>query len=448
MRERTRMAYEMMSDEKPLEVQCIYAKSRFRRDHRTVSAQVEAIPSDCAAHDIIIFITHEAMKLASFEAFAGQGWTIWIDEVPGVLDHDKHRFYLTWEKLVEFYDLHPEGRWSRVALRDEKLDLSDLAADEGFQALRPFHRRVADPRREVLVDITDWEELAQKGREVSWYSVWSPAELVHFHRVVMLGNALTHSVSYHIWQQKWPDIVWQPIAGESPSFLPRQVTITYYAEDRARRALFNSPQGQRNLAKIAHDIAFRVPADEHIWMCNAADEQCLFRMPGERLSPKKAGSNDYDWATYVSAIYTAKPDPALIGVYERLGIAPDLHTVSAELETILQFVCRSAVRRADDQRPIHIRVYDRRQAEYLLDYFNRDPRSYVWATVVGHDLGFLRDVRNSDPGRPATPMTAAERAQKEEADRIKDRDRKRAERAANKATAQKPMINSSVGLLP
>jgi len=443
------MAYEMMDEERPLEVQCIYAKSRFRRAQRTVSAQVEAIPTDYPAEDIIIFITHEAMKLASFEAFAGHDWTIWIDEVPGVLDHDKHRFHLTWEKLAEFYDLQPDGRWSRVTLREEKLDLSALAHDDGFQILRPFHRRVIDPRREVLVDITDWEELAQKGREVSWYSVWSPAELVHFDRVVMLGNALTHSVSYHIWQQKWPDIVWQPIAGQSPSFLPRLVTITYYAEDRARRALFNSPQGQRNLAKIAHDIAFRVPASEHIWMCNAADEHCLFKMPGERLSPKKAGSNDYDWATHVSAIYTAKPDPALIGVYERLGIEPNLHTVSAELETILQFVCRSAVRRAGDQSPIHIRVYDRQQAEYLLDYFQRDPRSYVRATLEERDLGFLRDVRDSSPGRPTTPMTAAERAAKANRDKMKDRDRKRDERAKKKAaTAQNPVINTSVGVQP
>ena len=437
MNERARLVSEMMDDARPMEVGCIKSNSRSRPVQRAVTPQVEAIPTDYTAEDIIIFITHEAMKLASFESFAGHGWTIWIDEVPGVLDHDKHRLFVTWEKLAEFYDLHPDGdgKWSRVTLRDPTADVARLGNnDECQQVLSPFHRRVADPRREVLVDLTAWEELAEKGSELSWYSVWSPAELVHFDRVVMLGNDLTHSMSYHIWQQKWPEITWQPITGHSPSFLPRKVTITYYAEGhRASRALFNSKQGQSNLAKIAYDIAYRVPKDQHIWTCNEADKDSLFRMPSERLSPKKAGSNAYAWATHVSAIYTAKPDPALIGVYKKLGIDPDLHTVSAELETILQFVCRSAIRKASDQSPVHIRVYDRRQAEYLMAYFARDPRGYVWAELEERDLGFLRDVRDSKPGRPPTPMTAAERTAKAERDRIKDRDRKRAERAAMKA---------------
>lgn len=410
----------------------ISANIDFQFGGQSVCSQIERLAEATpAGADVVVFITHEALKLANFEAFAGLGWTLWIDEVPNILDHQSHRFSLSWQTLDQLYALEPAGTWARVRLRDGAPDVAMLAQDDALQVLRPFHRRVADRRREVLVDIQEWRELSIKGRAVNWHSLWPPYELAYFDRVVMLGNGLQGSTTFQIWQQRFPDVEWQPIptAGSRP-FAPRQVIITYYAENHwASRALFATRQGRRNLNKIAQDIAFRAPDDGHIWMCNDSSSEALARMTGERLRPRKAGSNSYAYANHVTAIYAAKPQPSLRTVYRELEIDPDLHTRWAELETILQFVCRSSIRRPVDNRPIYIRVYDKVQAQYLFDHFRSDPRGHLFPTMVLQNLGFAFDMRDVRPGRKTKVLTLAEQEAKQAAVRARDRERKRRARA-------------------
>lgn len=422
-----------------MHLKSISADKDYRLKKRSVTALVEAIPDDFAKHnDVVVFITHEALKLASFEDFAGLGWSIWIDEVPDVLDHDKHRFCLTWTQLDAMYRLKPcpSEKWSKVSLAEDSPELADLANDDGLEMLRPFHRRVSDTRREVFINIREWAELAVKGRELVWYSLWSPDDLRHFQSITLLGNRLLSSATVAILNAKWPTITWRRIPVDDRSFAMRRVHITYFAENHcASRALFGSEQGQRNLRKIADDIGFRVPPHAHIWTCNERDVAHLKGLTGTRLKPRQSGSNSFAHTTHATMIYTAKPDPNLRGIYQRLGVTPHSFTQSAEREVILQFMCRTSLRLANDQREIHLWVYDKQQAEYLRECLETDPRGYVICDLTLENLGFAYDVRDSSPGRRKVVMTLAEAAAKREADLIKDRDRKRDGRAAKKAAA-------------
>jgi len=411
----------------------IRANADHRLAGRSVTARVETIPDDYRTHqNIVVFITHEAMKLANFESFAGEGWSIWIDEVPDILDQGKHRFCETWPKLEEMYQLHPtaKGNWSRATVIDGAPDIRALAQDDGLEMLRPFHRRLSDPRRDVFVNITKWDELAVRGKELSWYSLWCPNDLQHFEGIFLLGNRLKSSATVAILQAKWPEIEWRQMRSSPRRFAWRNVKITYFAESHcASRALFSSERGQDNLRKIAEYIDFRVPPGEHIWSCNERYRSELDGLGGRWLSPRQSGSNRHSRVTNATMIFTAKPEPSVRAIYERLGIDPDLFTVSAEREIILQFICRTALRLPDDMRDVRLWVYDRAQAEYLRDYFADDPRGYVKCELRLENLGFAYQQRDSKPGRRKVALTPEQAEAKKVADRIKDRDRKRRERA-------------------
>lgn len=453
MTERTRLLRELAWDGPPIRIRCIASSDDRTAVQRGVKAQVEDAAAEHADEDnVVVFITHEAMRMVGFEAFAEQDWSIWIDEVPSVIDNESHSFFIAWEKLRDFYDLEPvDETWSLVSRRDPDLDVAALANCEAFELLRPFHRRVCSASRKVLVNVREWGELAEKGRQLTWYSVWSPDQLGPFDAIYMLGNALTASMTFRIWQEVCPEIRWEPMPRKAIEFRHRRAVIHYFAEEHvASRALFQTPEGQRNLRKASEWIAERVPPDQHIWMRNEHTAPLVVALNGcgTRLSPMKAGSNAYDYATHVTCLYSAKPAPALRSVYRHIGVDPAYHVHSAEYETINQFVCRGSIRNPRDDRDIHIYVYDRKQAEYLLSYFGRDPRRYVWAELDAVDLGFIREEHCSKPGPKVQRLSAAEQADAELRRKAKDAQRKREERAAKKAAAARPMINTSVGLQP
>lgn len=438
MTEHTRLLRELAWDGPPIRIRCIASSDDRTAVQRGVKAQVEDAAAQHADEaNVVIFITHEAMRMVGFEGFANQGWSIWIDEVPSIIDNESHSFFIAWEKLRDFYELEAvDETWSLVRPLDVDLDVAALAHCDSFELLRPFHRRVGSPNRKVLVNITEWEQLAEKGRQLTWYSVWSPDQLSGFKAVYMLGNALTKSMTFRIWQELAPQIRWEPLPQKHIRFRHRRAIIHYFAEEHvASRALFLTPEGQRNLRIASQWIAERVPTNRHIWMTNGHTEEFVKALNGcgTRLSPMKAGSNAYEGSTHVTCFYSAKPAPALRSVYRHIGVDPAYHVVSAEYETINQFVCRGSVRNPNDEREIHIYVYDRKQAEYLLAYFADDPRGYVWAEMDLVDLGFAREVRSTKPGPKPRRLSAAERAEADARAKAKDADRQRANRAAAKA---------------
>lgn len=452
--ERARELRDMRPSGSPLTLITIYSNHDFRGAGPSVQAQIEAVPTEHGSHrDLVVFITHEAMKHANFDSYADHGWTIWIDEVPSVLDHDAHSFYLSWERLAEIYELKPlDKRWSEITLLVSAIDVAALAHDDAFQVLRPFHRRVADPRRTVLADLTAWSELGVKRRTMSWHSLWSPEELAPFDNVFMLGNSLKNSLTYQLWQQHWPEVQWVEMSAPLRPFLPRRVTITCFAEGHtASRKLFGSDKGQDNLKRVARYLGDQgYEPQSLIWTCNHADRKTLRQMPGTWLAPKKAGSNSYEGYAAVAALYSAKPSDSHRLVLDRLGVDAHWHTVTAEYETVLQFACRGSIRLPGDQQHFRLFVYDRDQAEHLAAYFRDDPRGYVlWPEVVVENLGFAFDVRDTKRGRKPKPVSLAEDAAKKAKRNEDAKLRMRNKRAAAQPhCAALKVMNISVDLQP
>lgn len=466
MPERVRLLEEIALEAgRPITTKTIFSGDDRKGIEQGVRDQVESLATSDLPADYVAIITHEAMRMSSFEDFEGQGWLIWIDEVPDILDKVEHSLLHVWPLLEGWYDLEPVNKkWSSVTLREgADVTLATLAQDDAIQMLRPFHRRVEEAkagmgrertedgkpihfRRTVLADIQKWSDLDYKRRDLVWFSLWSPLHVRYFDRVTFLANAFTHSSAFKIMRAVWPSIEWQALPiRDDRTWVKRRVFIHYYAEDHeARRSYFDDEDGRENLRAVAADISKRVPAPDHIFMGHDREDEVLAAIRGTRLSPKKAGTNAYAHITHASCLYTVKADNPLRTIYHVLGVDPHQHTVSSEYEVILQFMCRTSIRNPDDGRDVHLTVYDRAQAAYLLDYFDRDPRGYVSASLELHDLGFAGVARCSTPGRKPKRLTPAEQAQKLVDDRIRDAARKAKKRAADKLAESQAAVCPSI----
>jgi hypothetical protein len=443
--ERKAMALSMACRETPVIIDYIASREDRTAMTRSVTAQIMDLPSrfEGCPH-ALVFITHEAMRLCDFSAFAD--WQIWIDEVPSILDQKTMRLRASAEMLAQSYKLVPvEGvestnEWCELRLHEDcKYDLAKLAEDDLLSPLIPLHRRIMEAeagRRTVITTTSDWSELTQRGASFNWFSIWSPEHLSTFAKVHFLANDFRNSLTYRIIRQVWTDIEWREVRINSGRvFERRRVFIHYYAEKHiARRTLFDSPVGVERLGAIAQDINSRVNRVDHIWSCNSGDE---YKLPliGERLSPKKAGSNSYSDRHAATMIYTAKADNHQRTVYRLLGLDPLYHCETNEREAIVQFMTRTSIRDPRSREDVHLFVYDHEQAEYLRDYFLRDDRQYVEPIVELRDLGFAHEVHDSKPGRKVPLLTAEEMEAKAAAKREAARIRMAKKRAEAKVLA-------------
>jgi len=414
------------------------------RDRKTqswsVRRRVQDLPASWhATDDVCVFITHEAMRMCDLSEFTG--WSIWIDEVPDIMDNETMQIGVSKSLFDRLYCLDPisndDGEpsgWSGVRLRGSEASLAHIAQDDIANGLRAFHRRLTDQhehdRRAVVVNASRWDEYGPDKR-CNWFSIWSPEHLSAFNRVTFLANAFTDSLTFQIMRAMWPSIEWKKVQADgSRKFKQRTVTIHYYAErHQASRKLFNSDAGRAYVQAICDDIRVRVTSD-HIYMTNGAEDEIVF-LPGTKLSPKQAGSNEFSAINAATCIYTVKPDHEQRKAYELLGIDPDYYIETNERETILQFMCRTSVRDPESVCHVDLFVYDKTQADFLRRYFDRDQRGYAVATMQLHDLGFAYAERKR--GRPVVVRSEDDQARRATDRREADRLRKAARRAALKA---------------
>lgn len=407
----------------------------------SVRTAVAGIPFVHDIDHIVVIISHEALKLADLDGFAG--WHLVIDETPSILDQQALQTDLTRDFFERHYKLNPKGKRAEVTSISQKT-AADLRRDTLASPITVMHSRVLSDRSVVLTDVMDWKELGEDG-QWTWASIWSPDQLSVFSSVLILANAFDRSLTYAILKRVWPEIEWVPHQRLAlRKYRRRTMLIRYFAEKHmASRSLFSSDVGKDRLAKVARWISDEVEPASHIWTCNQADASVLQKhlSSPSRLSPRQAGSNAYAAATTVSAIYTAKATPAERTLFRDLGIDPHVATETREFETIFQFVCRCAVRDPGNDQNLKVHVYDRNQAAYLAELFAAT--GYVDATMELIDLGFADALPpRGKPGPKIKPKSAAEKAAGDEKARSKARDRKRRQRARN-AMAQDQMKENS-----
>jgi hypothetical protein len=359
-------------------------------------------------------MTHRALVLSDFSSFAG--WHFKIDEVPGVLDRGDLRTATLRTWLEHHYHLEPiRMGWSSITLTRAGWDLapSDFEKCDSNFPLRGLHERVTlatepplglparhlrramqSPRRQaVIVNIDDWREV-EDGRTWSWWSLFSPRMLQAAASVEFLANNFSDSFSCKMWRALDRELIWneRTLLSARP-FAVRPVTVRYFAQDHVASAtFFESDVGKNALGLVASHLS----TGERIWMANSAWADDLVGLSGERLSPRKAGSNAYAGYHEAACIYSAKPSPETRNVMALFDVDPESWTATHEYETILQFACRTSIRDPRSAAPLTFYVYDAAQADYLCSYLRKQPHVILTMELV--DLGFANHRANRGGG--------------------------------------------------
>lgn len=367
------------------------------------------------ADHVIVLITHEALKLADHGAM--EGWTLIIDEDPRLWKSETFSLPVSSHVFREFYDLKPdlEGH-AVITVKESAPRFEDMLSDGALKALAPFHARVRTQR--VLVNLPGtgddpWAVLEER-RRLTWFMVWNPNELVAYDEIYIVANAFDRLISFRLIQTMWPEIELRPFhLPASTTWAARKLTINYTVEKHlAGTTYFRSEAGQRGIAKWVEWVSELVTPDRHYWSANNINR--TLAIPGESISSKIAGSNQYRDLTECSILYSAKPGNGENTVFAALthgAVTREDVRRDREFEDLIQIAFRSSLRNATDTRPVTLNVYDAEQADFLASYFVQAGFPFEVEKVFV-DIGI--DGPRSRQGRPKAiePLTQAERSRR------------------------------------
>ena len=272
-----------------------------------------------------------------------------------------------------------------------------VSADDLVGGMASFHRRALS-RSGVYANLARWDEM-ESGAAWSWWSVWEVAELGAFDRVLLVGNAFSHSLSKRLMEER-------PGEGHRVRFerfalpwgrrarAPRRLVIRYFTEHPGSTTFWTgNPEGQRCIRAVAEWIAVNTPADRHMFAANAAVDPVLAqaRVRGLRLSPCVAGSNDFDDMEHATILFSAKLTPQEEKALALFGVDAEEVRRSREFEAVLQFLSRCAVRRPDFNGTCFWNVYDGEQARFLRAFVEEHGLAEV--TLEHVDVGIGQIVR-------------------------------------------------------
>ena len=387
---------------------------------------------------IVVVCTHAALMTTDLSDYTG--WTLLIDEVPDVVACDTWR---TGGSLAQFRDNYGllrqpgKGDWNHVTVRADAPGAALIAADDLVAGLATFHRRALS-RSGVYANLTGWEEM-ESGEEWSWWSVWEASELAAFDRIMLVGNAFSHSVARRLMEER-PGDGWRvnlchfDLPWERRKQAPRRVVIRYFTEHPGSTTFWTgNPDGQRCIQAVSEWIAANAPADSHMFAANRVVEAALIqaRVKGLRLTPCVAGSNDYDDLEHASILFSAKLTPQEEKALALFGIDAQQVRRSREFETILQFVFRGIIRQPDFAGTCYWNVYDGEQARFLKEFVEEHGLAGVELQYV--DVGIGHIVRPQKHKKLVAEAATARDAKrrKNNAERVRaHRERKKAERVA------------------
>lgn len=408
----------------------------------SVAKEVENLPTYYSDVDhVIVIITHSALLQSDFSGFSG--WRIVIDEVPAFLNFEEKATHLDAPYFSRHYALRQvSDLWYAVEPTPEGANLTpaDVRADDSHNHLGVFHSRILEAARPnatryVLCNLPQWSAMEKRKVKWCWASTFSLRELAAFDHVELLGNRFRSDVGSHLSRFfDIDDVEWVELPPlPTRSFATRRVHISYFSDQReASKSLFQQEGGQVTLRAIGVYLRSVLTPRHSIWSANDVSErdqpspkECLGLPSNDYLKPKQAGTNEYMGFSQAAMIYAAKPSSNLRSLLNACEIDPSLWTRSVEHETILQFVTRTSVRDPNSTAPVHLYVFDRAQAEYLLEYFAALPHVSATTSHVSLEV----DVPSKQKvGRPRKIRTPEEQVVWENEKRLKDRDRKRAVR--------------------
>ena len=378
---------------------------------------------------VVVFITHEGMMGANLDGFAG--WHILIDETPAAIASNAFTVPATATYLEAAYDLDPlEGTgWSRLVLKPAAPNPAAIINDEFLKGLATFDKR-ARSSQGVYVDIDDWAKVKGSGRRLKWWSAWTPDELAAFESVTIAGAGYFHSLGYKATQAWFADKVrFQVEEVIAPERARPRVLIHYFTRHRGSTAFWQG-KGQPCLLKVIDHLK-QVP-DLGYWATNT-DIRPYFvgaSLSGEMVSPRQEGTNTLMHHTSCAFIYSAKAVPADGPSLEVFGLTREDVERAREIEDIIQFVLRGALRRFDFGGEYRVYLYDLHQAEALAAYLEQEGIATVELVPV-EEAGIM-DVEREKPGRKRTELDESSKKERDQRRREADKARKARDRAAER----------------
>ncbi|MDN3625866.1 hypothetical protein [Methylobacterium isbiliense] len=390
--------------------------------------------------------THEA--LVSLDPDLLADWHISIDElIDTSVACGSFSASTSWSALARQYRLEPSGdtRWWRVMTREDVEPLSLGEINRGASDQIAFHRLIRRGRP-VYVDQPEWEQARLAGQRVSWWSLWTVAELFGCASITLASSSFSSSLM---------GMAHQHLHGEAIRFREERVgmdqlrarplvRLHYYTRHRGSTTWWQTHEGSRCLVQISRhleQIAFA-----GYWSCNSTTQLAfLHRLRGRWCEPKLSGTNRLRDNAACAYIYSSKAQASDAPILELLGLDRAAVTRAREHEDVFQFVMRGALRDPSYDGEYDVYLYSEDQALALQRSLMASGITDRVETIAVEEAGILSVVR-PEARSPSTKASRDERtvqerrADEREAERLRGKGRRASAKALRVAagTARGP----------
>ena len=394
----------------------------------------------------ILLITHEALLSIDLSPFMGADapWHSRVDEIPDALASGTFKAPASAQYLGHVYDLAPtdaEGWW-RATLKPDAPAPSALMADTHLRDLVAFDKRARSHQGGgVLVNVGDWRDATLKGRTVQWYSAWTPAALNGFASVEMAGanfeTSLCGLASRRLDAGQIEYVEERLGAGQRQA--KPTVVLRYFTHGHASSTTWwaDGPGKQHLNSVLRHLITVRDLGYYSGNECVRKYFECWLPH-AEAVRPKQAGTNSLIRHLSCALVYSNKVQTADEPIRIALGFTGDEIMRARETEDVIQFTMRGAIRDPTFTGTYTVYVYDRVQADALGCYLRaHGVADDVW--IEGVEEAGILDARRPPSGNAKKAALEAEGgsyAEREQARRASDAERKRRKRAEMRAVRE------------
>lgn len=366
------------------------------------------------AHAVIL-TTHDALMGSDQSAF--RGWHARIDEAPaaiqaGVFDISEARPSLK----TRFHLLSKaDSEWSGLSLIGSKPNWKKLQASLGAKELVEFYKQAQQPAR-VFVKAADWDERD----DIAWFSMWTPLELAGFASVEIAGTSYPKSVGYHaalaLFEERleFDEREISAVRKGQPNVL-----IHYFASaHRGSTTYWKTSDGRLQIKKVCDYLAGILPTSA-FWSGNEVVQHLMeHRIEGTLIPASAAGLNKHRERKHCAFIFSAKATDDDKPMMKVFGLTKADIEAAREDDIIAQFAMRGFIRNLEYDGPYDIYVYEKVQAERLLDHLAN--LGFTKVEFVAEDgAGIMKTRRKSDG--PNEAEKAEKKAARNEAAKLRMR---------------------------
>ncbi len=362
---------------------------RYRAVHsgmQDCSGRVVSVLSDhlrtTPAGGELLFITHSALLSLPYWHDRAS-WTVIVDEIPAVEDHEQLDITDTHGLITDLLDDEAyDESYCRLtpvdnaALQQFKRISTNVNKDVVYNVFRNLASKLVSQHWDVYALDSQYRGLVNRERDrfsLLTYSVLKPSVFKDFANVIIAGACFEDSLLYLLWSAD-PDVVFAPY---------RRVKLRYTAHTRGELidVYFgvegNWSKGVRDRLQDDQPILERlvlstieVTAGEPLaYMANKDSGEDLFAGVGTQLPNSPHGLNTFQDFRHVAILSALNPTPAHFRFLQKRGVSPDEVRTALFRQAAYQGLMRIAIRNPADDRRKTVVVPDLDTAVWVADLF-------------------------------------------------------------------------------